>query len=142
MNFKQELTIAVKKAGLRLTPQRMAVYDLLAGSKEHPSAQMIYHDLLPDYPSLSLTTVYNTLETLVGLGLINELGAVGSDGIRYDADTGPHVNLACTNCHKVIDLPSKYVSLLDEEVAQTSGYQIRGSRVLYYGICPDCQESL
>jgi len=140
MNIKQELTTVIKKAGLRMTPQRMAIYQLLADSHTHPSAQMIYQSLQAEFPSLSLTTVYNTLETLVELGLVNELGAVGPDGIRYDADTQPHVNLACLNCHKVIDLPSNFVSELNQEVAQNSGYQVRGSRVLYYGICPDCQE--
>ncbi len=137
--FEHSLVDKLQKAGLRLTPQRMAIYRLLVDSKRHPTAQMIYEELRPDYPSLSLATVYNTLERLVQAGIINALGAAGDDAIHYDADTTPHVNLACISCHRVIDLTSQHVNALDIEVAQNSGYQLMGARVLYYGLCPECQ---
>lgn len=126
---------------MRLTPQRMAICRLLAGTEEHPTAQDIHEQLREEYPSLSLATVYNTLETLVRLGAINTLGTAGDDSIHYDADTSPHVNLACTRCHRVVDLPSLHVRALDREVAANSGYEIMGARVLYYGLCPDCQKA-
>ena len=100
---------------MRLTPQRLAICRLLAGTDEHPTAQAIHEQLRAEYPSLSLATVYNTLETLV--------------------------NLACTRCHRVIDLPSLHVRALDHEVAANSGYEIMGARVMYYGLCPDCQKA-
>lgn len=132
----------LKQAGLRLTPQRRAICHLLAESHEHPGAQMIYRALLAEYPSLSLATVYNTLETLAQLGLINALGSIGPEGVRYDADTTPHVNLACTRCQKVIDLTSHHVRHLQEEIASQSGYALKGARVLYYGLCPACQKEM
>lgn len=131
-------TQALQEAGLRLTPQRLAICRLLDGNDEHPTAQMIYERLRQEYPSLSLATVYNTLETLTELGVINSLGSAGDDAIHYDADTSPHVNLACTSCHRVIDLPSQHVRALNHEVEANSGYQIIGARVLYYGLCPEC----
>lgn len=134
------LTSALKNAGLRLTLQRIAICELLAATDKHPTAQEIHEALKPKYPTLSLATVYNTLETLVDLGVINSLGSAGDDAVHYDADTSPHVNLACTSCHRVIDLPSINVQALKNEVAQSSGYQIQGARVLYYGLCPDCQK--
>lgn len=130
----------LKKAGLRLTPQRLAICRLLAESEEHPTAQVIYEYLRPAFPSLSLATVYNTLDTLVNLGVVNVLGSAGDGTEHYDGDTEPHVNLACIACHRVIDLPSRYVDALHQEVTASSGYQIKGARVLYYGICPQCQE--
>lgn len=133
------LTHALQTAGLRLTPQRLAICRLLAASADHPTAQAIYNDLRPEFPSLSLATVYNTLETLLKLGAINSLGTAGDDAVHFDADTQPHVNLACTVCHRVIDLPNDHVADIEQEVAATSGYQIFGARVLYYGVCPDCQ---
>jgi Fur family peroxide stress response transcriptional regulator len=139
-NKPRTLAGALRQAGLRLTPQRLAILRLLTESREHPSAQMIHQALLADYPSLSLATVYNTLETLVDLGLVNELGSIGPEGVRYDADTDPHVNLACTRCQRVIDLPSHHVRHLEEEIVSRSGYAIKGGRVLYYGLCPDCQK--
>jgi len=130
---------ALRRTGLRLTPQRLAICQKLAETQEHPTAQMLFEQLQPEYPSLSLATVYNTLEMLSKLGLINSLGSAGDDSMHYDADTSPHVNLACISCHRVIDLPSQFVLSLEEEVAAKSGYRMIGARVLYYGLCPDCQ---
>lgn len=135
----QTLTETLQQAGLRLTPQRQAICELLANTREHPTAQMIYEELRPQFSSLSLATIYNTLEALVNLGAINTLGTAGDDTIHYDADTSPHVNLACLSCHRVIDLPSQHVHALDHEVGASSGYKLLGARVMYYGLCPECQ---
>lgn len=129
----------LQKAGMRATPQRMAIYQQLAKSDSHPTAQRIYEELRPLFPSLSLATVYNTLDRLVETGIIHTLGSAGDNAIHYDADTSPHVNLACISCHRVVDLPSQHVKALDEEVAASSSYQLLGARVLYYGWCPECQ---
>lgn len=132
----------LQTSGLRLTPQRLAICRYLANTDEHPTAQRIYERLRPEYPSLSLATVYNTLETLVHLGVINILGSAGDGAIHYDADTNPHINLACTSCHRVIDLPESRVHNLQQEVAAATGFQVLGARLLYYGICPECQTRL
>jgi Fur family peroxide stress response transcriptional regulator len=129
----------LKHAGLRLTPQRLAVYRYLASVTTHPTAQQVYEALSPEHPSLSLATVYNTLEMLVGLGVVNALGTAGDDAVHYDGDVSPHVNLACVVCHCVIDLPSEHVFAIKEEVSEHSGYQLLGARVMYYGVCPQCQ---
>lgn len=134
------LTTALQNAGMRITPQRVAICELLASSHEHPTAAMIYDELKPRFGSLSLATVYNTLETLVGLGVVNVLGHAGDDKVHYDADTEPHVNLACISCSRIIDIPSEHVTHLDSEIAAASGYKLLGARVLYYGLCPACQK--
>lgn len=140
MTNSLELTNTLKNSGMRLTPQRMAICDLLTQTEEHPTAAMIYQSLHPQFPSLSLATVYNTLETLVRLGAVNVLGHAGDDHVHYDADMEPHVNLACVNCHRIIDIASEHVQQLDSEISQASGYKLMGARVLYYGVCPECQQ--
>jgi Fur family peroxide stress response transcriptional regulator len=131
---------SLRKAGFRLTPQREAICRLLAGTDTHPSAQKIFDELRPSYSSLSLATVYNTLDVLVQMGVVNALGGAGDGTEHYDADLEPHVNLACIECHRIIDLPSQAVHELEGEVAQSSGYKLLGARVMYYGLCPDCQQ--
>ena len=138
MDKTNTLLDVLKQAHLRITPQRVAICDLLASSKEHPTAQQIYEMLKPEFTSLSLATVYNTLEQLVKAGAINALGSAGDDAVHYDADTDPHVNLACVRCNRVIDLPSKHIQQVEDEV-QHSGYHVLGARVMYYGLCPECQ---
>ena len=141
MTHLELLTTELQRSGMRLTPQRVAICELLTATDEHPTAAMIFDSLKPHYPSLSLATVYNTLDTLVNLGAVNILGSAGDGNVHYDADTEPHVNLACIACHKIVDIPSEHVSQLDTEISSASGYKILGARVLYYGLCPDCQKT-
>jgi Fur family peroxide stress response transcriptional regulator len=134
-----DLLTALKAANLRITPQRMAICKLLATSKKHPTAQMVFIEIRQAYPSLSLATVYNTLDILTSTGAINILGTAGDSTAHYDADTDPHVNLACLQCHQVIDFPSKHIHQVESEVQQSSGFRLLGASVMYYGLCPDCQ---
>jgi Fur family transcriptional regulator, peroxide stress response regulator len=134
-------TSSLKQAGLRLTPQRIAICKLLSESRSHPTAGAIYEQLRADYPSLSLMTVYNTLNALVELGAVNVLGGAGDGNVHYDGNTSPHVNLACISCHKILDIESPKVSSLDREVHSRSGFEVLGARIVYYGLCPDCQKT-
>ncbi len=141
INSFQTMINTLKEAGYRLTPQRRAICRVLADSEEHPSAQMIYDQLRDEDESFNLATVYNTLDILGELGAVSILGEVGAgDSVRYDGDIKPHVNLACLQCSKIIDIPSQHIDSLADEIKQESGYAVLGARVLYYGICPACQE--
>ncbi|MCE1252023.1 MAG: transcriptional repressor [Anaerolineae bacterium] len=132
----------LKRAGMRITPQRVAICTLLTSKDAHPTAAIIYEEIKKVYPSLSLMTVYNTLNKLVELGIINTLGHIGDDNVHYDAHNEPHINLACISCHKIIDIPSEHVNHLEMEISASRGYKILGSRILYYGLCPDCQNQI
>ncbi len=140
MSNLESMLNSLKQAGYRLTPQRKAICRLLTESEDHPSAQMLFDQLRKEYDTLSLATVYNTLEALSDLGAVTVLGEIGSsDSVRYDANTLPHVNLACVHCHRIIDIHSSYVQRLDQEIENNSGFSLLGARMVYYGICPDCQ---
>ncbi|MGE5251799.1 MAG: Fur family transcriptional regulator [Bacteroidota bacterium] len=141
MPDSSSLLTALREAGMRITPQRLAICSLLASSREHPTAAQIYNELKPRFSSLSLATVYNTLEVLVHLGAINSLGKAGDDAVHYDADTGAHVNLACVSCSRIFDVPNRHVDPLAEEIRAASGFRLLGARLLYYGLCPDCQKA-
>jgi Fur family peroxide stress response transcriptional regulator len=132
----------LKHSGMRLTPQRIAICKLLSESTAHPTAGIIYDQIRTQYPSLSLMTVYNTLNALVNLGVINSLGSAGDDNTHYDGNTSTHINLACISCHKIVDITFPQISHLDDEVSITSGFKLLGVRMMFYGLCPDCQKSL
>lgn len=129
----------LKETGLRLTPQRVAIYQALAQSDSHPTAGQLYERLAQEMPSLSQATVYNTLEVLVEQGLVHEIGDAGDGAVHYDADLLPHINLICTRCHSIDDFHSSTVVEADALVAAQSGYQVLGARLVYYGLCPHCQ---
>lgn len=139
MDNTLRLAQSLRRAGLRITPQRLAICRFLANTDSHPTAQMIYDQVRPQFPTLSLATVYNTLEVLVRLGTISTLGDTGSDAERYDADISPHLNLSCVSCQRVVDFPSRHLRELEEEVASQSQYRLLGSRFLIFGLCPECQ---
>lgn len=132
----------LKGAGLRLTPQRLAIYRVLVESKEHPTAQHLHETLQDTLPSLSPATVYNTLQTLVEHGLVHELGDAGDGAIHYDADLAPHLNLICTRCHRIDDFHADGIKMTSQQVADESGYAVMGARLVYYGLCPACQAEL
>lgn len=133
---------ALRTAGLRLTAQRQAICQALAHDATHPTAQTVYDRLRPHFPSLSLATVYNTLNTLEKAGLIYEIGTAGDNALHYDADPTPHINLICTACHRIEDHPADSLAGLAEQVARSSGYDLRGARLAYYGLCPACRARL
>jgi Fe2+ or Zn2+ uptake regulation protein len=68
------------------------------------------------------------------------IGQAGDDTVHYDADLEPHINLICIDCQKILDYPSPYIKNLEQSIDASSGFQIQGARVVFYGLCPDCQE--
>ena len=131
----------LRQAGLRLTPQRIAICQKLFGSEQHPTAQMIYDQVKQEQPSISLATVYSVLESLADLGLVSVLGTVGDGTVHYDGMSKPHLHLNCTSCHNIFDIDSPSLAALKREVQQTTGFELLGNRIVYYGLCPDCQET-
>jgi Fur family peroxide stress response transcriptional regulator len=130
----------LQSSGMRLTPQRIAICKYLSETDEHPTSAMIYEHIKAQYPSLSLMTVYNTLDRLMKLGLVNSLGSAGDGNIHYDGDTSSHINLACISCHKIVDVKNNHIPNLDHEISATSGFKLLGVRMMYYGLCPECQK--
>ncbi len=135
MATRSELTSALKDAGFRLTPQRTAICAALAAREDHPTAQSIHEELKQQYESLSLTTVYQTLDSLVRIGAIRSLGTAGDDSVHYEPNIEPHINLACLTCHRIRDLESEAVRELEREVSEATGSKVLSGRVVYYSDC-------
>ena len=102
MNRFEEIKHRLTEAGLKATQQRMVILSAIANSKKHPSAENIFDEVRLNNPSLSLATIYSTLDTLVDKGLVNKV--LVKDGVmRYDAHTDAHNHIYCTNTNEIID---------------------------------------
>ena len=136
----EELVNKLREHEYRLTPQRIALLRLLAASDGHPSASQLYDQIKEQFPTTSLATVYKTLNVLKEMDEVLELGFSGDDN-RYDGNKPyPHPHLVCIRCQKILDPEVSLAQNLIQEVAQSSGYQIVGHRLDFYGLCPDCQD--
>ena len=89
----------LRSQGFKVTPQRIAIYDALRGHHDHPTAEMLYHTLRPEHPSMSLATVYKTMEIFEKIGLVKIL-EVGDERAHYDWDTQAHSHIRCIRCNK------------------------------------------
>ena len=118
--------------------KRNAILAYLRETTEHPSAEMVYNHLKPEYPDLSLGTVYRNLAKFKDEGEIMSIGAV--NGVeRFDGNTMPHVHFVCTGCEAVADLPQiKVPEELNREVTSQTGGHIDMCQLTFVGQCGQC----
>jgi Fur family peroxide stress response transcriptional regulator len=121
-----------------VTPQRLAIYNVLYNTTEHPSAEKIYHALQATHPTMSLATVYKTLDTFIKSNLVQELNT-GDDYIRYDAQIQEHPHAICNACGKVQDLDVHLLDGLLARIQQETDYDIQYQKIYFYGRCPQCK---
>ena len=133
------IVLTMKQQGLRVTPQRFAVYANLLQRFDHPTAEQILTELNNDGPVSSLATVYSSLLALRTAGLIKEVLLEAGVG-RYDAKIQPHHHLCCNNCGSIEDLPWQTFANFDlSQVA--SQFQTQTYEVVVRGICQSCQSN-
>ena len=134
-----ESTSILKEHNLKVTPQRLAILTLLRSTHSHPSAETIYTNLQTAHPTMSLATVYKTLDSFVQNGLVQQLN-VGEDSYRYDANITPHSHLKCISCNSVVDIHELNESnKIKLEVEASTGYKLSSQQFYFFGICPTCQ---
>ena len=100
--MKKKYQEILKKAGIRPSIQRIAIYSFLCENPIHPDVETVYNDLYPVYPTLSKTTVYNTLKLFEENHIVQSI-KIEDDKIRFDADVSNHFHFKCTSCGKIFD---------------------------------------
>jgi Fur family peroxide stress response transcriptional regulator len=143
----EKMLAGVKAAGLKLTPQRMAIVKELASDETHPTAQELFDRLRPGLPTMSFATVYNTLDALSAAGLCAAMSLSPGSG-RFDPNMMPHHHAVCDSCGAVRDVPS--VGTSREDVSETSaaravaqvapGFELRSVERIFRGICAACMK--
>jgi len=137
MITKENMVSHLKEKGLKMTPQRLAIIDVLVESREqHPGAHLIYTNARKKAKNVSLSTVYSTLHELSASGLVKSLEFDRMEN-RYDGNLADHINLICKRCGKIIDydLPS---TIEPKDIVRKAGFVVTDTRIEYYGYCRDC----
>jgi Fe2+ or Zn2+ uptake regulation protein len=134
----------LKRAGLKLTPQRVAIVRQFAGDESHPTAQDLFERLQPSFPSMSFATVYNTLDALARAGLagIVRLPGKRGDAARFDPNTGPHHHAVCDRCGAVLDIQAGTLAPTRASIGRVRrvapGFSVRAVERIYRGLCARC----
>lgn len=137
--------VILKDHQLRVTPQRHLILEYLMTHHNHPTVETIRQALGTKLPNLGVATVYNTLNTLVNIGVVLELQN-GDGSAHYDYFGTPHYHVICTNCGRITDVTypgfSEDEKKIEAKAGAASGYLISGNHMEVYGLCPDCQQKL
>jgi Fur family peroxide stress response transcriptional regulator len=129
----------LRTKGYKATPQRIAICRIAIHSREHPTAKSIYNRVKKIYPTVSLATVYKTLEVLRELNLIQELNFPEGQA-RFDSYIKPHVNLICLQCGDIEDLDDPTAKEISEKVSSSTKFKPGGQRIDVYGTCSKCSK--
>lgn len=122
--------------------KRAAILEALRESETHPTAEWIYRRLKPEYPDLSLGTVYRNLGRFRETGQAASLGVIGGYE-RFDGDTSPHAHLVCRRCGAVVDVKDALPGPRRlKAISRMSGCRVDSASVTFLGLCRDCLGSV
>jgi Fur family peroxide stress response transcriptional regulator len=127
----------LRTKGYKATPQRIAICQFAASSREHPTAGRIYNEVRKQHPTVSLATVYKTIDILKEHHIIQELAIVDGDK-RFDSNTKTHLNLICVKCGEIRDSDNPVIKHSVEEAAEEERFNITGQNLTLYGVCHQC----
>ncbi|MFZ4585377.1 MAG: Fur family transcriptional regulator [Acidimicrobiia bacterium] len=140
MKTVAELTERFRNAGLRVTPQRQAVFGLLQGVESHPTVESLYYQVVAQMPTVSMRTVYQTVHDLADLGEVRLLD-VGTGAVRVDPNVEQdHHHLVCSSCGGVRDLAVEFPGVALPRQYR-AGFAVDAVEVVFRGTCGECQSA-
>ncbi|WAM33767.1 transcriptional repressor [Caldicellulosiruptor morganii] len=125
----------MEQKGIKPSFIRLKIYQYLVEHKTHPTADEVYNSLLSEIPTLSKTSVYNTLSLFVSKGLA-QIITIEENIARFDADTSVHGHFKCKTCGKVYDFLIKSDSIYS---SLSPEFVVDEVYVYYKGTCPYCK---
>lgn len=132
-------TANCRGVGLKVTPQRMAVYKALVETVEHPSAEMVFRKVRKTFPSISLDTVNRTLLTLSNMGVAFVIEGSG-DAKRFDANLKIHQHFRCVKCRKIIDFHHEPFDQIEVPSNLNTQFTVLRKTVYMEGLCDKCKD--
>lgn len=136
MDYIQKIAELLRNSGYKATPQRITIAETILRSKNHPSAEEIYEQVFHIHPTISLSTVYNTLNILRDMDFLKEITFRGKT--RYDPNVKMHVNLICENCGKIYDVEDTTIIEQIDKISKNHGFRFYVQHVDIYGKCKIC----
>ena len=130
----EDLQKELKNRNINLSYQRLKILQYLTNSQIHPTVDQIFTDLHKDIPTLSKTTVYNTLKLLVQSDLAKVL-TIEDNETRYDINIENHGHFKCESCGEIYDFTIDLDSIANKEL---KNFKINDKKVYFKGICPRC----
>ncbi len=130
----------LREAGCRATSPRIAILSLLMQDKSHPAVDDIYHRVREDLPAISLSTVYETIDKFVELGLCQRVEGPGQPA-RVDGNPDVHAHARCVHCGKIIDLDESRFPPPTIPRDLVEGFKLNSAQLMYEGTCGSCQIS-
>lgn len=136
MKSPDQLTDLFRERGLKVTPQRQCIFGVLHGSAAHPTAEAVHADVVDRMPTVSLRTVYQTLNDLAAMGELVSLD-LGTGSTRFDPTLAPHHHMVCDRCGRVEDLHAAFGEVAVPDGAQ-GGFTITATEIVFRGLCETC----
>lgn len=134
-------TAELAARGLRATRQRLAVLERLRRAGSHPTAADLHRQLLRAHPNISLKTIYEALDALVGAGLAHCVTDGGAP-YRYEANTESHYHAKCRVCGSLMDVPARADGHIRGRTQVPEGFEIEAIRVTLLGRCSRCRDAI
>ncbi|HBI3504497.1 TPA: peroxide-responsive transcriptional repressor PerR [Staphylococcus aureus] len=135
----EESIASLRQAGIRITPQRQAILRYLISSHTHPTADEIYQALSPDFPNISVATIYNNLRVFKDIGIVKEL-TYGDSSSRFDFNTHNHYHIICEQCGKIVDFQYPQLNEIERLARHMTDFDVTHHRMEIYGVCKECQD--
>jgi Fur family peroxide stress response transcriptional regulator len=130
----------LRTAGYKLTPQRLEIYRRTAASAAHPDIETIHRGVRKAMPSVSLDTVYRTLELFRELGLVSSLRPHPGP-VRFDANVAPHHHFVCNLCGLTLDFACQEFDALEVPASAQAPGRVESAHVEVRGLCRVCAEA-
>ncbi len=134
----RQLTERLREGGHRVTSQRLLVHRAVCERQRHLTAEQVLGSVSEALPSISLPTIYATLELLEDLGLVRRV-STGTGALLFESSSIPHAHAACRRCGQIVDVPCPQIDPAAFAGARAAGFAPEEAQLIVFGLCDSCR---
>lgn len=139
-DLDRELSDRLREGGHRVTSQRLLVHRAVCAEQRHLTAEQVLGNVAEALPSISLPTIYATLELLEDLGLVRRV-STGTGALLFESRATPHAHAACRRCGQIVDVPAPMIDPDAFDGARAAGFQPDEAQLIVFGLCDSCLDA-